>query len=675
MALRVPTSRIPQRGVPTLTASAVFVAALALVVGFGLLGRDRATTPVPTIPAVVPRVATPTPATTPSFGTCAAARLSPVSDPMPRHPAELAPTGIAPAAVPAPGLSRLVRDRDGSLWEFRSGHLLHVDAAGSPRQAWSVANDASFDAWGIAPAREGGVWLFGASALRWFDGTRFRDVVPPPPGRAVTAMAEGPDGAVWVVSSAPSPLRWDGTAWVRVDDCAPIPASFSLSAVAIDTDGGVWVGRQDTSSADGRGEALLSHLADGVWIHFGPSDSAALRGPVLDMEPATDGSVWVGTTAGVLQVTKAGEAVTHAGDLAGTISIDPRPDASAIVATAGTPANWYAYTIRTISPVGRVSEVVGQSPPVSLLVPGWMTVRETTGGVFASTWSGLLRFEAGRRTVVATSSGPRSAAHMVALSGTSVWVAYASGVGHLSGTGWVEDPPVASLIPARDLAWDPGGRIWEATDVGVLVYQQRQWHGPWGGAAVSVAIADDGSAWLGMFSGDVEHVRLDGQNLETETVTRPPLTSVQTIAVGPDGTIWAGSRTDGLARFDGRAWTRLNTPLSSSTPGAGDIAIAPDGDVWVVLVAQRTGPAMIARLHGSEWTVWNQDYGVPSSVGSLAVAPDGTVWAAGDGLARFDGRRWVTGLRGVALGPVSVAPDGTVMVAGPGGIYRVASRP
>ncbi len=62
---------------------------------------------------------------------------------------------------------------------------------------------------------------------------------------------------------------------------------------------------------------------------------------------------------------------------------------------------------------------------------------------------------------------------------------------------------------------------------------------------------------------------------------------VESIAIAPDGTVWFGSNSLGLASFDGQTWKTYKTP-GSSVPVANihTLAFAPDGALWVGAAVQ-----------------------------------------------------------------------------------------
>ncbi len=87
---------------------------------------------------------------------------------------------------------------------------------------------------------------------------------------------------------------------------------------------------------------------------------------------------------------------------------------------------------------------------------------------------------------------------------------------------------------------------------------------------------------------------------------------VVTIAVNPDGTVWAGG-TEGVARLDVETWTRFTEDNGLASNNALSIAIGSDGVVWV------GGTWCVSQLDGEVWTTFTKDDGLVGSVVKLSL--------------------------------------------------------
>jgi hypothetical protein len=222
-------------------------------------------------------------------------------DSLPRHPAALVPTGLDTPALESRTIGEAEADGSGTVWaqvvrpyEVNGtpivDALIRIDPSGAVR-TWTVADDAAFGSFGsMVLARGGGVWLVpsaesGDHALRWFDGERFRDVVPAPPVEGPPGgpdpLAEAPDGSLWS-GGATGLFRWDGTSWSAAPEGRPVAGVASL---AVDRSGAVWVGNCDDDAA---GTCRGISRFDGTrWETFASVDASGWIGE------APDGSIWV----------------------------------------------------------------------------------------------------------------------------------------------------------------------------------------------------------------------------------------------------------------------------------------------------------------------------------------------------------------------------------------------
>jgi hypothetical protein len=122
---------------------------------------------------------------------------------------------------------------------------------------------------------------------------------------------------------------------------------------------------------------------------------------------------------------------------------------------------------------------------------------------------------------------------------------------------------------------------------------------------------------------------------------------VDDLAVAPDGDVWmtvlaepGGWDVATLLRYDGTAWEAVAPPegtLSQQAFGhAGQaLGFAPDGTLWIGTSDTPDGNTGLARLDDSGWTVfsaedgvrpWGTWWGVWVYIANLQVAPDGSVW-------------------------------------------------
>lgn len=153
-------------------------------------------------------------------------------------------------------------DFEGALWVFTNHGYIRFDSGGSTLYSLPTNSLCDADAYErIVPSRTSdAVWLMadGAGICRLKDGA-WESWTPDTSGLAsytLSDMAEGPDGALWVLSlcskydhSQPDQMtlqRFDGTSWTSfsngVSHFAPRITNYAHGRVLVDPSNNVWVG-------------------------------------------------------------------------------------------------------------------------------------------------------------------------------------------------------------------------------------------------------------------------------------------------------------------------------------------------------------------------------------------------------------------------------------------------
>lgn len=588
------------------------------------------------------------------------------------HPARSRPRrvwlGAAVAAVVVVGVAvgwgadddSLSVDRDADNSEETENGEDRTEAAGSPladEARWRLYADPDH-ATAVAPDPEGGVWsgTQAAGLVRWdADGDDYRRHLTQQLAGRVRAVTVTSDGTVWATAPGAGLLRYDGNEWTTYtrDDGLPHDEVGSLAAA----DGAVWAGTE-------RG---LARFADGEWTTF-DEELPHLR--VASVAVAADGAVWAIT----------GES---GGPYGGLVRFDD--------------GDWTVWDRREHFSDGRVV-AVATGPDGGV----WLVTEKVPRGDDDHPDGGhrLLRRDGDAWTVAADRDElPVSRLDAFTVDAAGVpWGVFddpsGEGIGlvwRFDGQLWITDAADHGLPGSvRALAGDEQGRLWAATTAGVARFADGEWsrygtgEGP-NGSLTSVAL-DDGVVWVGGVSGHpplpgafvgsgergVAVSRFDGERWETWTgADGLPDGSVVSLAVGPDGTVWAATAgpppgaeeaaQGGVARFDGSGWEAVDEGLDHTHVPA--ISVADDGTVWAIVIDE-TGPDQgpvpehdggLARFDGREWDSWTETGPLADRVPrTLAVDGDGNAWVGlsdtsgvggpgpptEGGVARFDGDEW-----------------------------------
>jgi ligand-binding sensor domain-containing protein len=231
--------------------------------------------------------------------------------------------------------------------------------------------------------------------------------------------------------------------------------------------------------------------------------------------------------------------------------------------------------------------------------------------------------------------------------------------------------PASSTPPAATPS--ATGLVWERMEKWAPANQVR-----------AMLIDHAGDLWTGGPAGLVHW------NLKTNTPTvyaisqDPENTNVVALSQTPDGSIWAGTDGNGLARFDGTTWRSFT--VENGLPGnyVNDQTVTPDGKLWVVAQekAYDSEPNQKTHLGHFDGHDWLEDIQVPDLTwitaaqdGSLATGlasnnyryPNSNLWI----IDHADEHNWyslvfdVPGnqpLQGQAISAITVALDETIWV-------------
>lgn len=192
--------------------------------------------------------------------------------------------------------------------------------------------------------------------------------------------------------------------------------------------------------------------------------------------------------------------------------------------------------------------------------------------------------------------------------------------------------------PVRAIAQTPDGYLWLGTEAGLYRFDGLNfvlWEPDFGehlpGSSVwSLCVARDGSLWIGFGSGGISQLR-DGHLRNYSPGDGVPGGGIKAIAEDRNGSLWAGGPY-GFSRFESGKWRRLGTEEGYAAPGAQSLLVDRLGNLWVATDGFNFGLSRDSVRRNTILTLApdaKRFAGTGQAVGMvwmMAEAADGNVW-------------------------------------------------
>ncbi|MFH1569707.1 MAG: two-component regulator propeller domain-containing protein, partial [Gemmatimonadota bacterium] len=509
--------------------------------------------------------------------------------------------------LPDDGVRAILEDREGNLWLGTEGPLSRYDGQAftvfgradglADSVVWSMAEDRDGNLWfgteagltrydgrafttfttedglphptvlSVLAATDGDVWVGTRAGACRFDGRRFRTVAAGAAGAAVSSMAEGPDGTLWLAGAGVS--RFDGREWTRL----PVQEDAWVNAIAVTPEGDLWLATtRGVQRWDGERMETFSP-EDGVadtWVN------AVLVG--------RNGDVWFGTG----QREKAGKGINrYVGDEFTTFTAQDglvSDEYVMCVAEDRQGALWFGTG-------DGVSRYDGQrfTTLEGIEVPIWEIAEDARGDLwFAALMQSAWRYDGTQLRQLGGADGPGATVlDLLVGHDGDVWFTGGAGACRYDGEGFQRFSAAELDLeegPVWDVFQDRQGTLWFAGN-GVSRYDGQRFERfrPPGVREdlLGSRVYEDraGNLWFG---GDGVS-RYDGTRLDTFTRADGLDARGGTTCMAEDrrGHLWLGYWGGGVARYDGLVFQPLMARDGLASNGVEDVHEDRNGDIWI----------------------------------------------------------------------------------------------
>ena len=449
---------------------------------------------------------------------------------------------------------------DAGIFRLQDGALAHYSAAdGLP----------SDQIYCLIPDSGDAVWACTAKGLAKLANGKIEPAGPMDGSEGVRAACIAPDGRMWLGVDRPMLYTNTGGSFAAVP-LHSIPKDAGVRAIACRGDS-VWVGTT----------AGLVEVKGATQRLYTAQDGLAETG-VLSLNQAADGNLWIGTRGGFSRFRN--------GEFESFLPQDGLSQSSVSSVYEDREGSLWVGTKH-----GLNQFVEGRAIPFTISegLPSNQTgplIQDSNGVIWIGTLDrGLARFD-GRRFASLTAAQGLSSNTVLALTGYkgAVWAGTDHGLDVVQGGRISRRFGVESGLPSaeiRVLYPDSEGILWAGTGAGVAMFNGSSFSIPKGTPRDPVAALGSDHAGRLLFSTDHGLFRIDGDATREVAPGGVSLRGVDAIYRDSDGLVWLGSDGQGLRLLDERsAQPKVTTFLVRDGLFDGEIyGIAPDdqGRLWM----------------------------------------------------------------------------------------------
>ena len=463
-------------------------------------------------------------------------------------------------------------DEHGALWVGTNDAGIFRFQDGKAQQFSTKEGMPSDQVFCVVPAADGGLWACtGNGLVRFSDGKiSILRTHEDPASDVVRAGCLATGGKLWVGGDEPAVYSQNGDGFDSIP-LRSIPADASVRAMACSGES-MWVGTT----------AGLVQVKGTTQRLFTQKDGLADDG-VLSLHEGRDGSLWIGTRSGFSRLRN--------GEFESFRPQDGLSQSSVFSVYEDREGSLWVGTKHGLNQFvdGRaVPYTANEGLPSNAAGP---LFQDGSGGIWVGTLdAGLARFDGRHFSTQSVRQGLASNT-ILALAdagGGAIWAGTASGLNLLRNGRVAEVYTKKSGLPAdevRALRRDYSGTLWVGTAAGIAVFKDGKFTIPKAAPSDPVVALGVDREGRPLFSTEHGLFRVAGAAVEEVTPGGVALRSVDAIYRDPDGLVWLGTNGNGLRLLDERtAETKTSQFLMRDGMFDSEIyGIVPDelGNLWM----------------------------------------------------------------------------------------------
>jgi len=477
------------------------------------------------------------------------------------------------------------------------------------------------------------------------------------PGGAVNAIAQTTDGYLWIGTDR-GLFRFDGFNFMQVLFSSIVDASkVPILGLLTDASGNLWVRVQGSDvlrlkngkfesvdygagrpgshvtavSTDRNGAVLISDVIQGTFRFRGENPQRLATpnmvpgsSPVISVAEASEGSLWLGTLgAGLFLLGNDPAAAVNTGLPERKVNcLLPISKEDLWVGTDNGLYRWNGKDFCRMALPYRLGNV----QVLSLL-------RDRDSNVWVGTARGLLRINANGISFSEEKDLGGSGAINALFEDRegNVWVGGGRGFGRIRDTVFMtySSATDSRFERAGPIYVDAAGRTWFAPGQGGL-YTLKDGHIqpvsttlPANDVVYSITGRGD-EMWIGRQRGGLTRLQVRNGSVTSQTYTNADglaQNSVFVVLKSRDGSVWAGTLSGGVSRFQNGRFTTYTAASGLAANTVSSILEARDGTMWF---ATSNG---LSSLSNGQWKTYRKRDGFPSaSINCLFEDSSGTLW-------------------------------------------------